>query len=91
RAVMEADGNIRYANYQSQEQVIQFLTDNGFGPETYADWFPASSQQPLPKTEAPREFSPADWVSDGVPAGTELARQWYFQHNFHNGDFDLML
>ena len=40
RAIMEADGNIRYANYQSQEQVIEFLNANGFFEETYGDWFP---------------------------------------------------
>lgn len=39
RAVMEADGNIRYANYQSEQQVIDFLAANGFGEETYGDWF----------------------------------------------------
>lgn len=44
RAVMEADGNIRYANYQSQEQVIEFLNANGFGEETYGNWFDNGSQ-----------------------------------------------
>jgi hypothetical protein len=39
RAIMEFDGNIRYANYQSQQEVIDYLTANGFGPETYAGWF----------------------------------------------------
>ena len=39
RALMHADGNIRYANYQSQQEVIDYLTANGFGPETYAGWF----------------------------------------------------
>ena len=34
--IMEFDGNIRYANYQSQQEVIDYLTANGFGPETYA-------------------------------------------------------
>ncbi|MDY7099359.1 MAG: hypothetical protein SXU28_14585, partial [Pseudomonadota bacterium] len=53
RAVMEADGNIRYANYQSQEQVIQFLTDNGFGPETYADWFPDGAEPEKAASSAP--------------------------------------
>ncbi len=38
-AYMHEDGNIRYANYQSQEQVIEFLTANGFGADTYANWF----------------------------------------------------
>lgn len=39
RAIMEADGNIRYANYQDEQGVIDFLTANGFGEETYGDWF----------------------------------------------------
>jgi Ca2+-binding RTX toxin-like protein len=43
RAIMEFDGNIRYANYQSQQEVIDYLTANGFGPETYAGWFTAPS------------------------------------------------
>jgi Ca2+-binding RTX toxin-like protein len=43
RAVMHADGNIRFADYRSQQQVIDYLTANGFGPETYAGWFPSPS------------------------------------------------
>jgi hypothetical protein len=43
RAIMEFDGNIRYANYQSQQEVIDYLTANGFGPETWAGWFSAPS------------------------------------------------
>ena len=43
RALMEADGNIRYANYQSQQEVIDYLTANGFGPDTWAGWFSAPS------------------------------------------------
>ena len=31
RAIMEFDGNIRYANYQSQQEVIDYLAANGFG------------------------------------------------------------
>ena len=42
RALMHADGNIQYANYQSQEQVIEYLNSQGFGEETYGTWFPAS-------------------------------------------------
>jgi hypothetical protein len=38
-AYMHADGNIQYANYQSQQQVIDYLTQNGFGASTYAGWF----------------------------------------------------
>jgi hypothetical protein len=39
RAIMEFDGNIRYANYQSEQEVIDYLTANGFGSETWGDWF----------------------------------------------------
>ena len=42
-AIMEFDGNIRFANYQSQQEVIDYLTANGFGPETWAGWFPNGS------------------------------------------------
>ena len=30
RAVMHADGNIQYANYQSKEQMSDYLTSNGY-------------------------------------------------------------
>ena len=39
RAIMEFDGNIRYANYQSQQEVIDYLAANGFGQETWGTWF----------------------------------------------------
>ena len=29
RALMHADGNIRYANYQSEEQMSEYLTAQG--------------------------------------------------------------
>ena len=29
RALMHAVGNIRYANYQSEEQIREYLTNNG--------------------------------------------------------------
>ncbi len=38
-AYMHADGNIRYANYQSQQQVIDFLTQNGWASSTHQGWF----------------------------------------------------
>ncbi|MCP5397078.1 MAG: hypothetical protein H6918_10195 [Sphingomonadaceae bacterium] len=43
-AYMHADGNIRYANYQSQPQVIDFLTANGYDSSTWAGWFPAGQE-----------------------------------------------
>ena len=30
RAVMHADGNIQYANYQNLQQMTDYLTGNGF-------------------------------------------------------------
>ena len=30
RSLMHADGNIRYANYQSEEQMSNYLTNNGY-------------------------------------------------------------
>lgn len=39
RALMHEDGNIRYANYQSEQEVIDYLTANGYDESTYGDWF----------------------------------------------------
>ncbi|MCK0098425.1 CAP domain-containing protein [Qipengyuania sp. S6317L1] len=39
RALMHADGNIRYANYQSEQGVRDYLTAHGFGEETFGTWF----------------------------------------------------
>ncbi|MCK0100029.1 hypothetical protein MWU38_11600 [Qipengyuania sp. S6317L1] len=47
RALMHADGNIQYANYQSQEQVTEYLNSQGFGEETYGDWFPPPAPPPV--------------------------------------------
>ena len=33
RSLMHADGNIRYANYQSEDQMSNYLTSNGYGSE----------------------------------------------------------
>jgi len=30
RSLMHTDGNIRYANYQSEEQMSNYLTNNGY-------------------------------------------------------------
>jgi len=38
-AYMHADGNIRYANYQSEQQVIDYLTAHGFASGTWSGWF----------------------------------------------------
>ena len=34
RSLMHADGNIRYANYQSEDQMSEYLTNQGFGDIT---------------------------------------------------------
>lgn len=46
-AYMHADGNIRYANYQNEEQMITYLAGFGFGDETYGDWLYGSGPQPF--------------------------------------------
>lgn len=51
RAIMEADGNIRYANYQSEQEVIDYLSANGFGEETYGTWFSGSGESSSDQTE----------------------------------------
>ena len=40
-ALMHADGNIRYANYQSEAQMIDYLTQNGWDSSTYDAWLTA--------------------------------------------------
>ncbi len=37
RALMHADGNIRYANYQNEQQMTEYLTDNGFDESTISE------------------------------------------------------
>ncbi len=44
RAIMHEDGNIRYANYQSEAQVRDYLTSNGYDETTFGDWFNNGSQ-----------------------------------------------
>ena len=73
-AYMHADGNIQYANYQSQQQVIDFLTANGFGPQTYADWFPANNAPQVKQTDPVMEHPTGLFESskdDGVAAWSD--------------------
>ncbi len=68
RAIMEFDGNIRYANYQSQQEVIDYLTANGFGPETYAGWFTAPSGAEAGLMEEKIDFADTSGLDRGGPA-----------------------
>ena len=38
-AYMHADGNIQYANYQSQQQVSEYLANNGWDACITSGWF----------------------------------------------------
>jgi Ca2+-binding RTX toxin-like protein len=38
RSLMHADGNIQYANYQSEQQMIDYLTQQGYDESTWGDW-----------------------------------------------------
>ena len=40
-ALMHADGNIRYANYQSEDQMIDYLASNGYEASYWGDWLTA--------------------------------------------------
>jgi len=63
-AYMHADGNIQYANYQSEQQVIDYLNANGYGSETYADWFPAPAAAQLPQSQEIQAFSADLFLAD---------------------------
>jgi serralysin len=45
-AYMHADGNIQYANYQSKQQVIDYLSGAGWSASSYASWFPNAQAAP---------------------------------------------
>ena len=38
RSLMHADGNVQYANYQSDQQMIDYLTSQGYDENTWSDW-----------------------------------------------------
>jgi hypothetical protein len=60
-AYMHADGNIRYSNYQSEAQVIAYLTDNGFTSETWEPWLygnaPLSNEITAPNANSSNLFA----------------------------------
>ena len=68
-AYMHADGNIQYANYQSQQQVIDFLTANGFGPSTWAGWFPSGQEQEVADDKQEDSDVLPDTLPDALIAG----------------------
>ena len=41
RALMHADGNIQYANYQSEQQMTDYLAANGYDQTLWGDWLTA--------------------------------------------------
>ena len=71
-AYMHADGNIQYANYQSQQQVIDFLTANGFDPSTWADWFPSGQEVADDKQEDDPDALIAGLLDDMAGFGGEM-------------------
>ncbi|AOL94079.1 calcium-binding protein [Porphyrobacter sp. LM 6] len=84
RAIMEADGNIRYANYQSQQEVINYLTANGFGPSTWAGWFPQpSSGEASLISEDDASLVKGDAGSDTLGTGALDAGLAGTPHSFH--------
>lgn len=65
RAIMEADGNISYANYQSEAEVIDFLEANGFGAETYGDWFTNGPQSQSDSGKSAKQIAGV-WLQEGT-------------------------
>ncbi|WP_394727486.1 calcium-binding protein [Altererythrobacter sp. GH1-8] len=63
RAFMHADGNIRYANYQSEQQMIDYLTANGYNESTYGSWLYGSGAQEDPASSG-KASSLLDPVAD---------------------------
>ncbi len=41
RMLMHTDGNIRYANYQSEADLQEFVQQNGVSASVWGDWFSA--------------------------------------------------
>jgi hypothetical protein len=85
RAIMEADGNIRYANYQSQQEVINYLTANGFAPSTWAGWFnqPTSGEAGLSAQDDDGSLFKGDAGSDTLGTGALDAGLAGTPHSFH--------
>ena len=38
RSLMHADGNIQYANYQSEQQMVDYLSAQGYDEGTWGSW-----------------------------------------------------
>lgn len=95
---MHADGNIRYANYQSEQEVIDYLTANGFGAETWNDWFDAPSTTSSLATEDAPAARPGlpQLVAENtaLPGGLELGQIEMggpdFGNWFHPAEEELM-
>ncbi len=74
RALMHDDGNIRYANYQSEQEVIDYLTANGFDETTFGDWFGGGAQSAASFAESENDASAEPNAGGRVEmSGPELA------------------
>jgi len=71
-AYMHADGNIQYANYQSEQQVKDYLTANGYTSSTWSSWFPSSEIAPA-NALAPAADTPS---LGGNQLGGDPASTW---------------
>jgi hypothetical protein len=73
-AYMWSDGNIRYANYQSAQQVKDYLTSHGYGASTWGSWFPAAQTAASADTSAAlmatQSATPFDLVTPSAAAST---------------------
>ena len=67
-AYMHADGNIRYANYQSKQQVQDYIAANSYAGSL--SWLSAAPPEPVTSNFAPALPMEDSWISS---AGTSLA------------------
>ena len=93
RALMHADGNIRYANYQSEEQVRDYLTSNGYDENTFGDWFSNSTGSSDTTTfvaATDYEKSVEDTLPSGPPevVATDDRHEFGYDHAFIFADFN---
>lgn len=87
-AYMHADGNIRYANYQSESDLRAYMSSNGVAESVYSNWFQGGGSDPnagpitlvvgysFPNDQAPKYHNGTSGNvlsrTDGTQEGTSL-------------------
>ena len=80
RALMHEDGNIRYANYQTEQEVIDYLTANGYDDSTFGDWFPDSEAAQPQLAQVPPASEPSLALERPVELGLGPVDDWQVEY-----------